>query len=234
MVKSVLISGASRGIGLETAKALSQGDSEFGCVVMIARQSSVFDEALKMVRQKAGRRKIVAIEADLSNPLVVDSIYDRLDAEGIKLMTIINNAGFTKPSSLIEAELADFETTMRVNLFSPFKLIQVALRRSHPLTQIINIASTAGLNGRSGWLTYSSSKAAIINMSEVLREELRPYGIDVVCLSPGRCATDLRRTLAPDEDPSTIMQPEQVASIIKLMTTKTGALLNSQNLVVRT
>ena len=71
-------------------------------------------------------------------------------------------------------------------------------------------------------------------MSEVLRDELKPYGIDVTCLSPGRCATDLRRQLAPDEDPSTIMQPQQVAKVIRMMTESTGTLLNSQNLVVRT
>ena len=74
----------------------------------------------------------------------------------------------------------------------------------------------------------------MINMSEVLREELKPEGIEVTCLSPGRCATDLRKTLAPDEDPSTIMQPEQVAGVIKLMTSDLGKLLHSINLVVRT
>ena len=98
----------------------------------------------------------------------------------------------------------------------------------------MNIASTAGMNGRAGWLTYSASKSAMINMSEVLRSELAPYGIDVICLSPGRCATDLRKTLAPEEDPETIMQPKQVAEIIKLMISETGQLLHSQNLVVRT
>lgn len=130
--------------------------------------------------------------------------------------------------------MLDFETTMQINLYAPFRLIQAALHRQHPLKSIINIASTAGINGRSGWLSYSASKAAMINMSEVLRDELRPYGISVVCLSPGRCATDLRRTLAPDEDPSTIMQPSEVADVVRLMLSNTGRLLLSQNLVVRT
>lgn len=71
-------------------------------------------------------------------------------------------------------------------------------------------------------------------MSEVMRDELAPYGVDVVCLSPGRCATDLRKTLAPDEDPTTIMQPEQVADVIAMMSSPTGKMLLSENLVVRT
>lgn len=234
MTTAVLISGASRGIGLETAKILAQADSPFDCIVMVARQSADFSRAYDDVSAKAGNIRVVAIPADLSHPEIVEDVYDRLAAEGISITTIINNAGFTKPASINESTLEDFELTMRVNLYSPFKLIQQALHRGHPLDTIINIASTAGITGRSGWLTYSASKAAMINMSEVLRDELKPYGIDVICLSPGRCATDLRRKLAPAEDPSTIMQPSQVASIIKLMTSAAGKLLMAQNLVVRT
>jgi len=179
-------------------------------------------------------KTIVPIESDLDDPSIVEDVFAQLKDQNIELNAIVNNAGFTKPDSIIETEMADFEKTMRVNLYSPFRIIQAALRGNHPLNHIINIASTAGMNGRAGWLSYSASKAAMINMSEVLRNELRPYNIEVTCLSPGRCATDLRRKLAPDEDPSTIMQPAQVAAVIKLMTTPTGTLLHSQNLVVRT
>ena len=97
----------------------------------------------------------------------------------------------------------------------------------------MNIASTAGINGRSGWLTYSASKAAMIAMSQVMKEELAIYGTRVVTISPGRCATALRRTLAPDEDPSTIMQPEDVAGVIELLASDHGRFVDSQNLVVR-
>jgi len=69
---------------------------------------------------------------------------------------------------------------------------------------------------------------------EVMREELAIHGTRVVCISPGRCATDLRRKLAPDEDPSTIMQPEDVAAVIEMLTSDLGRLVDSQNLVVRT
>ena len=98
---------------------------------------------------------------------------------------------------------------------------------------MINVASTAGINGRSGWLTYSASKAALIAMSEVMREELAIFGTRVVCISPGRCATDLRRTLAPDEDPSTIMQPEHVADVMHMLASDVGRYIDSQNIVVR-
>ena len=234
MTKAVLITGASRGIGFETAKLLSGSNNDVSTLVLVARDTAKFDAALAELRTIGNGCQIVGITADLSNPSVVDTIYEQLDQNGIRLSTIINNAGFTKPASINETEMVDFETTMRTNLYSPFRIIQLALRKNHPLEQIVNIASTAGMKGRAGWLTYSASKSAMINMSEVLRSELAPYGIDVICLSPGRCATDLRKTLAPEEDPETIMQPKQVAEIIKLMISETGQLLHSQNLVVRT
>lgn len=234
MSNTLLITGASRGIGLETARLLAVAEGGFDTIVLVARDTDYFAEAVAGLKAAAADKAIHAIPADLSDPTIVDSVFDRLDEQGIRINTLVNNAGFTKPASVNETRLEDFELTMRVNLYSPFKLVQLALIRNHPLQQIVNIASTAGMNGRSGWLSYSASKAAMIAMSEVLRDELRPYGVDVICLSPGRCATDLRKQLAPNEDPGTIMQPGQVAQVIQMMTGDVGKLLMSQNLVVRT
>lgn len=233
MTRTVLVTGASRGIGLETAMTFARGNDNISCIVMVSRPSQRFDDAVERVRSITNNVQIIPIEADLSDPDVVPGIYDKLEETGARINILVNNAGFTKPASLGETLLSDFELTMRINLYSPFRFIQEALRRDHPIEQVINIASTAGVSGRAGWLTYSASKAAVINMSEVLREELSPFGIDVICISPGRCATDLRRVLAPDEDPTTIMQPGQMAQIIATMTSDTGRLLKSQNLVVR-
>jgi len=233
-MKTIMITGASKGIGRQTALTLSQPDTSFETIVVLGRQMDLLEDLVAEAQQISTDKKIIPIVADLENPDVVHDVFKELDQKGVRLNAIVNNAGFTKPALLNDTHQDDFETTMRVNLYSPFRIIQTALREDHPLEQIINIASTAGINGRAGWLSYSASKAAMINMSEVLREELKPEGIEVTCLSPGRCATDLRKTLAPDEDPSTIMQPEQVAGVIKLMTSDLGKLLHSINLVVRT
>lgn len=233
MKKAIVITGASRGIGKAIALELAHTTLSSDVVVMIARTSDAFDQTFDEVSKISGNRKVIQIEADLSDPEVTTEIFDALESEGIEAETIINNAGFTKPASINETSMGDFEKTMRVNLYTPFRMIQTALHRGHPLKRIVNIASTAGINGRAGWLSYSASKAALINMSEVLREELKPFGIEVICLSPGRCATDLRKVLAPTEDPKTIMQPEQVAQIVSLMMSDTGALINGENIVVR-
>ena len=99
--------------------------------------------------------------------------------------------------------------------------------------KILNVASTAGMTPRPGWLSYASSKAALISMSQTLTEELAEYNIKVYCISPGRCATDLRKKLAPDEDPTTIMQPEEVAEIIRRLIDPDEACLDGQNIIIR-
>ncbi len=99
--------------------------------------------------------------------------------------------------------------------------------------QILNVASTAGSSARPGWLAYASSKAALISMSQTLSEELSEYGIRVYCISPGRCATELRKVLAPDEDPTTIMQPEHVGEVVNRLLSDDGICLDGQNIVVR-
>ncbi len=233
MGKNILVTGASRGIGLAICNKLLKTKSA-SCLVMVARPSEAFSNAVDSMKSIKSECKIIAITADFFNPVEVQNIYETLDNDGVQINTIINNAGFTKPAPVEKTTLEDFEKTFNVNVFSPFCLIQEAICRNYPLTDIINIASTAGINGRSGWLSYSTSKAAFINMSQVLSKELAPAGIKVVCLSPGRCATDLRKTLAPEEDPSTIMQPEQVAEVVNFMLSETGSLISSENIVVRT
>ena len=68
--------------------------------------------------------------------------------------------------------------------------------------KILNVASTAGITSRPGWLAYASSKAAVVSMSATLADELAGSGIKVYSISPGRTATELRRKLAPEEDPT--------------------------------
>ena len=99
--------------------------------------------------------------------------------------------------------------------------------------KILNVGSTAGITPRPGWISYASSKAAIISASSTLTAELEEYKIKVYCVSPGRCATALRRKLAPDEDPSTIMQPEEVSKIICSLISTDENCLDGQNIVIR-
>lgn len=234
MSKTALVTGASRGIGLETTRRFILKNDDITTVVMFARASEDFDANVAALQDELpiGRR-VVPIAVDVGDrESLKASVAEAYEKVG-NIDVLVNNAGYTNPVPLQQVDMDDFEKTINVNLYGPFTIVQSLLNLGNRFGLIVNIASTAGINGRSGWLTYSASKAAVINMSQVMREELAIYGTRVVCLSPGRTATALRKTLAPDEDPSSIMQPEHVAQVINTMASPVGRFIDSENIVVR-
>jgi 3-oxoacyl-[acyl-carrier protein] reductase len=233
-VSTILITGASRGIGYETAKAFARSENPLiKTMLLVAHESQRFAEACDELRLVAPDKAIVGYGLDLADRDSVLDAIKRMAKEQPNVDVIVNNAGYTNPAPLHQVEIEDFERTVAVNLYAPFILVQGLLRQGNKFSHIVNVGSTAGINGRPGWLTYSASKAALINMSQVMKEELSVYGTRVVCLSLGRCATDLRKRLAPDEDATAIMQPQQVANVIRMMLSDEGSLIDSENLVVR-
>ena len=234
MSKTALVTGASRGIGLETTRRFILNNDDITTVVMFARASEDFEKNVADLEAELpiGRR-LVPITVDVGDREALKEAVSRAYEQVGNIDILVNNAGYTNPVPLQQVDMADFEKTINVNLYGPFTIVQTLLNLGNRFDLIVNIASTAGINGRSGWLTYSASKAAVINMSQVMREELAIYGTRVVCLSPGRTATALRKTLAPDEDPSTIMQPGHVAQVINTMSSPVGRFIDSENIVVR-
>lgn len=232
--RTALITGASRGIGLETARRLLREDTGVGTVVLVSRSAEDLQEAIAALEPAApaGTRLLPRV-LDVGDLDVLARTARELREEVGRIDLLVNNAGYTNPVPLQQIRQADFERTMDVNLYAPFTLVQSLLNAGNVFELIVNIASTAGIRGRSGWLTYSASKAALISMSEVMREELAIYGTRVACVSPGRTATALRRVLAPDEDPATIMQPEDVAEVVAALASPVGRFIDSENIVVR-
>lgn len=232
MTDAILITGASRGIGASIVRKLAD---ENNCLAfaLIARESESFEQFVAEMRQAHPDKQFIPLHADVGKDEQLVEAMEKLHGMNINVKTVINNAGYTNPRSINEIAVDDFVYTLKANLVGPFVIVQDLIRRGKPPKVIVNVASTAGINGRPGWLTYSASKAGLINMTEVMRQELKVYGTRVVCISPGRCATDLRRILAPDEDPSTIMQPSDVAGIVSILLSDVGHLIDSQNLVIR-
>ena len=99
--------------------------------------------------------------------------------------------------------------------------------------KVLNVASTAGITSRPGWVAYAASKAAVVSLSQTLADELAGTGIKIYSISPGRTATELRRILAPEEDPSKIMQPGDVAEVIASLMRDEERTLDGQNIIVR-
>ena len=229
-MKTYIITGASQGIGQAAAVKLSD-EPGVSNIVLLARNEKNLLETKSKMNPKVNAK---VIPCDLSDfdmiPDLIKSVYDEFGS----IDGLINCAGYVDPQSLLDTTNENFIKTYNVNVVSMFVIIRECVKymKGHP-SKILNVASTAGITPRPGWLAYASSKAAVVSMSKTLTDELAEYGIKVYCISPGRCATALRRKLAPEEDPTTIMQPEHVAEVIATLMSDDETCLDGQNIIVR-
>lgn len=229
-----IITGAGSGIGKATAIQLAQ-KGYYNSYALIGRNDDDLKSTIVAMSEFMPKEHIKIYHLDLVDcdriPEIIALIHK--DSNG-KIGCLLNIAGYTDPKPLLATSIDSFDLTYRVNVYAPFVFIRECVKYMK-LTggKILNVASTAGMTPRPGWLSYASSKAALISMSETLTEELSEYGISVYCVSPGRCATKLRKRLAPDEDPSTIMQPEEVADVICNLINPNECCLDGQNIIIR-
>jgi short-subunit dehydrogenase len=229
--KICLITGASQGIGRATAVRLSR-EPWVSRLVLVARSASGLDETAKAC--VGGSAEVEVIGADLSDLDSIPDLVTRIHDEHGSIDVLCNIAGYAEPKSLLDTTADNLVTTFTVNVFSMLILTREVVRamQGRP-AKILNIASTAGITARPGWVAYAASKAAVVSLSQTLSEELAGTGIKIYSISPGRTATELRRKLAPEEDPSTIMQPDAVADVIAMLVGEGERTLDGQNIIVR-
>lgn len=232
MGRVCVITGASRGIGRAAAVRMSR-EPDVSALVLIARNAGGLEETAAALEREG--KEIELIPYDLMDldgiPDLVRRIHDRFGSIDI----LLNIAGYADPQSLLDTDVDNIVKTYTINVFAMLLLIREAARYMHDRpAKILNVASTAGITSRPGWLAYASSKAAVVSLSATLADELAGSGIKIYSISPGRTATELRRKLAPEEDPTTIMQPGQVADVIAQLMSDTEITLDGQNIIVRT
>ncbi len=224
--KVIIITGASRGIGKAIVEMLKPKNAT---LVLAARDESKMQE---IVADYNGNYLIK--KTDVADEQSVKSLIKEVIEKFGRIDVLINNAGFVDPKSVFETTLENWEKTIRVNLTGPFLCTKEAGKYMKKTGgKIIYIASTAGLTARPGWSAYAASKSGLINFSLTMAEELRQYGIKVFCIAPGRTATDLRRRLAPNEDPRTIMQADKVAKIVEFLLSDDADVIEGQPILVR-
>lgn len=181
MNKVVLITGGSSGIGKQTAKLLAGN----GYTVYAAARRIEKMNDLKFVG-------IHVIEMDVTDEQSITNGFEQIiRAEG-KVDILINNAGFGQYGAIEDVSLADARYQLEVNLFGLARLTQLVLplmRKQH-FGKIVNISSTGGKVAAplGGW--YHASKFALEGLSDSLRMEVKPFGIDVIVIEPGGVKTE--------------------------------------------
>lgn len=212
-MKTVLITGGSRGIG----RAMVELFSENGYKVAFTYKNSE-NEAKTL----AERTNAFAIQADsASESDVMRAVALATERLG-QIDCLINNAGVSSFSLFTDIKLDDWEKMLSINLTGAFLYTREALRGmiSRKCGRIINIASVWGIVGSSCEVAYSTTKAALIGMTKALAKEVGPSGITVNAIAPGVIDTDMNRVLTSadmqtlkEETPlGRIGLPEDVAS----------------------
>lgn len=173
---------------------------------------------------------------DLSRATGVD-VTDRVMLRDVLRTTgpvnhLVYCAGHVRPGPFGDVDGDEWDYHLAVNLLGAVEACRWFVGHAGP-GSITLVGSTAGTRPSPGWSAYAASKAALLNLGTTLAAEHSPR-IRVYPLAVGRCATALRATLAPDEDPATIMQPGDVADIVHdLIHNDTDGLLSGQVVEVK-
>lgn len=122
---------------------------------------------------------------------------------------LINNAGYVVPKSVRTMDLENTKKHFDINLGGTFYCTGIALKYN-PKVQIINIVSAASVEAHATWSEYCASKAAVAMATKCWAED----GLYVVSLSPGRTKTKMRRSLFPDEDQNSLLEPIDFAKVV--------------------
>lgn len=211
-MKTVLITGGSRGIG----RALVIAFAKAGYRVAFTYKSSAAEaEAL------SDELGALAIRADSASEAEILAAVDKTVKTLGEIDVLINNAAISSFSLLTDLSLEEWNRTLNVNLTAPFiysKAVIPSMVRRHS-GRIINVSSMWGVVGSSCEAHYSASKAGLIGLTKALAKELGPSGITVNCIAPGVIATDMNKALDPEairalEDETPLMRmgrPEEVA-----------------------
>jgi 3-oxoacyl-[acyl-carrier protein] reductase len=178
--KTALVTGATGGIGAEIAKTLHAQGAH---VVLSGTREAVLNELAGAL----GARVSVAA-ANLADGAAVDGLIEAAEtAAGTPLDILVANAGITRDGLLMRMKDEDWETVLKVNLESYFRLARAAMRgmmkRRHG--RIIGITSVVGVMGNPGQANYAASKAGMIGFSKALAQEVATRGITVNCVAPG-------------------------------------------------
>mgnify|MGYP002543395538 CR=1 FL=1 len=193
-MKTVLITGGSRGIG----KAVAIKFAENGYQIIINYVSDKTDtQQLKKELLQAGAADILLIKADVSNSEDVKNMVKKSIEKFEKIDVLVNNAGITKDNLLMRMSEEEFDKVIQINLKGTYLVTKEVTRymMKKKKGSIVNLASVVGVAGNAGQCNYAASKAGIIGFTKSVAKELASRNIRANAVAPGFIETDMTNIL---------------------------------------
>src|SRR5579862_1318597 len=205
--KTVLITGASRGIGLAIANSLN---GEGARLILVARNRGPLSRAAKQLSGTA-----MAVAADVSKPSAVKNLFAGVKKRFGRLDILINNAGVFTFKPFAKTTLEDWKRNIETNLTSIFLTTQAAL----PLLKlsggdVVNILSISSRIPFPNCSAYTAAKHGALGLTNVLRRELRADGIRVMAVFPGMTETQMKDEFDFPVRGEDLLQPEDIAAAV--------------------
>ncbi len=231
--KIAFITGASRGIGLATARELTEAGAR---VAIIARDKGKADEAAKDV---SGSR---CFACDVTDVESVTEVVGAVQAEMGPIDILVNNAGDTRDQLLVRMTDEDWTYALDVNLTGTFNTIRAVARGMMRQRSgvIINVSSVVGLVGNAGQANYAAAKAGLVGLTKSVAKELAGRGIRANLVVPGFIDTQMtadlagaaRKHLAERILMGRLGEPEDVAPVIRFLASPGAGYITGQVIVV--
>jgi len=231
--KVAIVTGASRGIGVEIAKRLSADG--LAIVVNYANSAS---EAEALVAELIGNGgQAIAVKANVANADEVRAMFDVTEQKLGKVDVLVNNAGIMKTMPIADTSDELYEQTFAINTRGTFNTLREASTRMNDGGRIINFSSSALALNIPGYAIYNATKAAVESFTHVFAKELRGRKITVNAVAPGPVATDLFLNGKTDEQIQNFAkmpplerlgQPEDIANVVSFLAGPESGWINGQ------
>ena len=229
-MKTVLITGASRGLGASIARIFAKNNYN---VIINYKESTQLAENLKNELESNFNVKVLLVKADISNENEVKNMFQKVIGFSSKIDVLVNNASIALDDDLINKDALEFKRVLDVNLLGTYLVTKYSLVL-FDTGAIINVSSTNGIDiGYIESIDYDASKAGVISLTHDFARVLAP-NIRVNAVAPGWINTDMTSNLNPDfkkaEESKILLKrfadPEEVAKVVYFLASDDASYIN--------
>lgn len=231
--KTAIVTGGSRGIGAAIATRL--GKEGFNVIVNYAGSEVAAEKVVAEIEASGG--KAVVAQADVADSAAVKRMFDLAESAFGGVDVLINNAGIMKLGPLAQADDAQIESQIDINLKGPINTMREAAKRLRNDGRIVNLSSSVAALKFETYGIYAATKGAIEVLTGILAKEMRGRGVTVNAVAPGPTGTELFldgksdaviEKLSKANPLERLGTPEDIANVVAFLVGPDGAWVNGQ------